>query len=189
MMTSTPKITNEEIAIIKKAQAGSKSAFNELYDKYKGFVVNLLNLYIKDLDEARDIANIVFIKVHKKLSQFSEYSSFGGWLRIIARNTAVDYIRSTKSKMLKNTTLDSADYRQYLAESQLSTEDDIVNHLDYDKLIERFDSLPKLTKKICLMHYANDMTVVQIAEALNIPTGTVKSKLFRTRNKIKQFLK
>lgn len=72
-----PRITQEEIGIIKKAQAGDKSAFSALYYRYKPFVENVLYQYIKDMDEAKEIANIVFLKVHDKLSTFTAYDSFG----------------------------------------------------------------------------------------------------------------
>ena len=93
-----PRITEKEIGIIKRAQAGEELAFNQLFKKYKGFVTHLLYQYLKDYDEAKDVTNIVFLKVHDKLSKFVEYDSFGGWLRIITNRTAVDYLRSQKNK-------------------------------------------------------------------------------------------
>ena len=77
----TPKITLEEIGIIKNAKAGKESAFNLIYYKYKDFVINLLYQYINDYDEAKDLSNIVFLKIYQKLSKFTDYSSFGVWLR------------------------------------------------------------------------------------------------------------
>ena len=93
-----PRITPEEVGLIKRAQAGDEPAFNALYDKYKGFVNSLLLRYIKDKDEAQDVSNIVFLKVHKKLSLFTDYDSFGGWLRILTNRTAIDYLRSMETK-------------------------------------------------------------------------------------------
>ena len=72
-----PRITPEEVGIIKRAQAGDELAFNTLYKRYKGFVENLLFQYLKDMDEAKDVANIVFLKVYDKLSKFTAYDSFG----------------------------------------------------------------------------------------------------------------
>lgn len=70
-----PKITEKEIGIIKDAQAGDKLAFSKLFNMYKGFVDNLLYLYIKDMDEAKEITNVVFLKVYSKLSTFKAYTS------------------------------------------------------------------------------------------------------------------
>ena len=63
-MAKNPKITEEEIALIKSAKAGDESAFNTLFYKYKSFVDNVLFQYIKDMDEAKDLTNIVFLKVY-----------------------------------------------------------------------------------------------------------------------------
>ena len=92
-----PRITPEEVEIIKSAQAGNISAFNKLFHRYKGFVDTILYYYLKDMDEAKDITNIVFLKVYEKLSQFTDYDSFGGWLRILTNRTAIDYLRSVKN--------------------------------------------------------------------------------------------
>ena len=97
-----PKITQEEIRLIKDAKAGNILAFNKLFYRYKGFVDNVLYQYIKDYDEAKDITNIVFLKVYEKLSTFVASDYFGGWLRIIANRTAIDYLRKIgdKTRML-----------------------------------------------------------------------------------------
>lgn len=181
----SPRITPEEVGIIKRAQAGDKSAFNALFYKYKGFVENILFQYIKDMDEARDITNIVFLKVHEKLSLFKAYDSFGGWLRIIANRTAIDYLREMKNK---TDVLGEADGRLPSEESSSSTEDDLVNQMTYDTLISEFEKLSETTRKVCQLFYVNNMTVEQIKDALNIPTGTIKSMLFRTRSKLKKQL-
>lgn len=185
-MPKNPRITSEEVGIIKRAQAGDESAFNALFYKYKGFVENLLFQYIKDMDEAKDVANIVFLKVHDKLSLFTAYESFGGWLRILTNRTAIDYLRETKNK---TAVLGDSDSQIPYGESVSSSEDDIINQMTYDQVTKVFDKFPELTRKIFRMFYVNDMTVEQISKQLNVPTGTIKSTLSRTRRKIKKQLK
>lgn len=184
-MPKNPRITSEEVGIIKRAQAGDKSAFNTLFYRYKGFVENILYQYIKDMDEAKDITNIVFLKVYNKLSTFKAYDSFGGWLRIIANRTAIDYLRETKNKF---NVLSEADGRLPYNEPYESAENEVVDHMTYDSLINEFKKLPDLTRKVCELFYVKNMTVDQIRIALNVPAGTIKSMLFRTRNKLKKQL-
>ena len=62
-----PRITQEEIEVIKNIKDGNERAFNTLFNKYKGFVENILFGYLKDIDEAKDITNIVFLKVYNNL--------------------------------------------------------------------------------------------------------------------------
>jgi RNA polymerase sigma-70 factor (ECF subfamily) len=182
-----PRITPEEVGLIKRAKAGDESAFNALYRKYKGFVDSLLFQYLKDMDEARDVSNIVFLKVHDKLSLFSDYDSFGGWLRILTNRTAIDYLRSMKNKRVAP----DEKVERLSTDTLGSTEDDLVNHLTYKELLKEFNTFPEVTRKIFERFYIDNMTVEQISNTFNpkIPTGTIKSTLSRTRRKLKQRLK
>lgn len=179
-------ITEEEVGIIKRAQAGDESAFNRIFKRYKPFVENVLFQYLKDMDEAKDITNIVFLKVYEKLSTFTAYDSFGGWLRIITNNTAIDYLRAMNRT---GTSLELEENKVSYSEDDRSNGDEIINHLTYNQILELFDELPEQKKEICLMFYQDRMTVSDISKALNVPTGTIKSVLSRTRKKIKQQLK
>lgn len=181
-----PKITQEEIGIIKRAQAGDMSAFNKLFNKYKTFVEKILFSYIHDDDESKDIANIVFLKAYDKLSTFTDYSSFGGWLRIITNRTAIDYLRS---RALHKLTLEDQDSHLNIHEESGNNENDLINHMTYEKIMSEIKKLPEQKRKINELFYVNNLTVVQISEILHVPVGTVKSVLFRTRNKLKQQFK
>lgn len=176
-----PKITEEEIRLIKDAKAGSESAFNHIFKKYKSFVDNLLFQYIKDMDEAKDLTNIVFLKVHDKLSKFTKYDSFGGWLRILAKNTAIDYLRTIKTVQI------STDDEQHQVQLQAPGGDSetlATNRMTYDYLVSLIDELPESYRAPCKLFYIQNMTVAQISKALNIPSGSVKSALYRMRKYI-----
>jgi RNA polymerase sigma-70 factor (ECF subfamily) len=177
-----PRITQEEIEIIKKAQAGDELAFSTLFKRYKGFVEQILYRYIKDMDEAKDMANFVFLKVYEKLSMFSNYESFGGWLRILTNHIAVDYLRETENKRTK---LGSEDDRLSYDEPNDYAENDLVNQITYNQILSEFKKLPESTRKVFEMFYRDNLKIDEISEALNIPKGTIKSTLSRTRRKIK----
>ena len=181
-----PRITSTEIEIIKKAQAGDELAFNALFNKYKGFVENILFQYIKDMDEAKDIANIVFLKVYNKLSTFTDYSSFGGWLRIITNRTAIDYLREMENKRI---VLGSEDERLSSDELKETAEEDLVNQLTYNQLLAEFKKLPESTRKVFELFYKDNLSINEISGALKVPKGTIKSTLSRTRRKIKQSIR
>ena len=186
LIMKNPRITQHEIEIIKKAQAGYESAFSILFNKYKGFVENLLFKYIKDKDEAKEITNVVFLKVYNKLSKFKAYDSFGGWLRILTIRTAIDYLREMENK---SNVLGEADGRLPSDTLSGSSEDDIVNRLTYDYLVAEFNKFPETTRKVFELFYVNNMTVDDISRALGSPKGTIKSTLSRTRRKLKNKLK
>ena len=181
-----PKITPEEIEVIKAAQEGNKTAFSRLFNRYKGFVSKVIFNYIKDMDEAQDLTNVVFLKVHEKLDTFKAYDSFGGWLRIIANRTAIDYLRENKNML---SVMDDEDVRLASSDSISSDERDLVNHLTYEQILEEFKKLPEKVQKVCELFYAESLTTEQIGKALNMPQGTVKSHLSRVRSKLKPLFK
>lgn len=180
----TPKITPEEIGIVKRAQAGNESAYNVLYKRYSPFVRKLIYRYVKDMDESSYLCNEVFLKVHEKLSMFKAYDSFGGWLRIMAKNAAIDYLRHIGNKSI---TVDPTDARISSATTDL-TEDDVVNQISYKQLLEVLDKLPKTPRKVFKLFYEENLSVSEISNVLSIPTGTIKSILSRTRKRIKKQL-
>ena len=180
------RITQSEIETIKEAQKGNELAFNKLFNRYKEFVDNVLFCYVNDMDEAKDLTNVVFLKVHQKLSTFTDYSSFGGWLRIIANRTAIDYLRKVKEKSME---LGEDAGRLPVELTNSSEEEDLVNLLEYESLLKEFEKLPKKTQKIFNLFYVEDLTVDEISKVLKIPTGTIKAALSRTRRKIRNNLK
>lgn len=185
-MNKDPSITEEEIVLIKRAQAGDESAFTELFHKYKPFVEGLLKSYISDEDEARDMVNEVFMKLYRKLSKFVEYKTFGGWLRILTKNTAVDYLRQLESRknMFKST--DTGLMSEYTADTH---DLDVVDQITVNQLFNLLKQYPTSTQRIFELFYIKNMTVEKINKVTGIPTGTIKSTLARTRRKLQQQLK
>ena len=183
MSRKLPRITPAEIQTIKDAQAGSMSAFNRIFYKYKGFVDNMLFSYTKDMDEAKDLTNVVFLKVYDKLSKFNRYESFGGWLRILAKNTALDYLRTIKDR--ENVSVDNETYRLQLADYR-DDEDSVSNRTTYSHLVELIDTLPPSYRETCKLYYVDNLKTKEIAKVLKIPENTVKSYLFRMRKRIKK---
>lgn len=181
-----PKITKEEIKIIKSAKAGDKTAFNRIFYKYKEFVEKILYGYIKDEDEARDITNIVFLKIHDKLPTFKDYNSFGGWVRIIANRTAIDYLREIKNRDVIS---EIEDIGLTLNIPDTSYECDPVNRITYDNILKEIKKLPKDIRRICELYYVENLTVFQISDITKVPVGSIKSILYRAREKLKQKLK
>ena len=179
------RITQSEIETIKSAQQGNVLAFNKLFNRYKEFVDNILFSYVNDMDEAKDLTNVVFLKVHQKLSTFTDYSSFGGWLRIIANRTAIDYLRRMKEKAVE---LGEDTGRLPVELTNVSEEEDLVNLLEYEALLKEFEKLPEKTQRIFNLFYVEDLTTDEISKVLKIPTGTIKAILSRTRRKIKNNL-
>lgn len=176
---NTPPITQEEIVLIKRAQAGDERAFNKIFLAYKPFVENLLNSYLNDMDEARDLTNEVFLKVYLKLSKFTRYSSFGGWLRILTKNTAIDFLRTKAITM----SIDDSESGIELQDEYSKDEDAVIDDITYRDLISKISTLSPPYRDVCLRFYQDNWTISQISSVMNIPKNTVKSYLHRMRKK------
>lgn len=177
------KITKKEIAIIKKAKEGDELAFSKLFKRYKRFVEKILINYIKDEDEAKDIANIVFLKVHNKLSTFTEYSSFGGWLRVITNRTAIDYLRE-HNKLEQSIENESA--LLLPSNSIVHAENEVADRMTYEEIVSKFSEFPEDVCKELELFYIDNLTTAQISDKLGISEGTIKSHLSRARTKLKK---
>lgn len=183
MKANTPRITEEEIALIKSAQAGNTLAFNKLYYKYSRFTTNLLYHFLKDYDEARDINNLVWDKVYRKLSKFTDYSSFGGWLRILTNRTAIDYLRKLKPSIY------IPDDLSCNQDQNMTSEESQTDLTSYNQVLEVIRQFPEDIRRIFELHYIEHLSVSEISEVTKIPTGTIKSHLSRKRKLIKKLLK
>lgn len=185
-MKTTPKITTKEVALIKKAQAGDILAFNKLFYRYKQFVDSILYSYLKDMDEAQDLTNIVFLKVYDKLSTFTDYSSFGGWLRVLTNRTAIDYLRELKPQKYVPQDLEDPSVQRI---QEVDYGESSVDSISYNQILELFKQFPEDVRRVFELHYIDNLTVSEISDITKIPPGTVKSHLFRKRKLLKQKLK
>jgi len=182
-MAKNPKITEEEIALIKSAQVGYMPAFDKLYHKYEKFTTDILYKYLKDYDEARDINNIVWDKVYKKLSKFVDYSSFGGWLRVLTNRTAVDYLRKLKPTVCVP---ESSGPCVFDIAQEVDYGESTVDEITYNQILEEFNRFPEDVRKVFELHYIDNLTVSEISNILKIPEGTIKSHLSRRRKQLKK---
>lgn len=175
-----PKSSQDEIDIVKQAQEGSIKAFNKLFSQYKTFIDNLLITYIKDVDEAKDLTNIVFIKMRNKLSKFSEYNNFAGWLRILAKNTAIDYLR-VKNRDKDKFPMTSMDVVTCGSDQLIS--ENLDTKLEIDKLKAYLKTYPKTWQQVFEM-VLEGSSYGEISLALGMSTNTIKSIMRRIRPRI-----
>jgi RNA polymerase sigma-70 factor (ECF subfamily) len=131
------------------------------------------------MDEARDFTNEVFLKVYQNLSKFTQYSSFGGWLRILTKNMAIDYLRQKDSAL----SIDDDASGITLPEEDDRGEDGIVDKMTYENILDQIKQLPPPYRDVGLLFYRDNWTIKQISRSTHIPGNTIKSYLFRMRKK------
>ncbi len=178
--------------LVKRVQNGDKAAFDILVQKYQHKVVNLISRFVSDQTECYDIAQDAFIKAYRAIGNFRGDSQFYTWLYRIAANTAKNHLasRARKSPMY---TVDVDDAEHYEGESGLKEYSNPENLLLTDEIRETvfraIDELPEDLKSAITLRELEGLSYEEIAEVMDCPIGTVRSRIFRARDAIDRELR
>jgi len=163
--------------------------FDEIYAKYKKYVLKYILFKIKDQMVAEELAADVMVKIYKKLNTFnSELSTIKTWIINIAKHTMIDYMRK---KQLSVVSLNcyyqddegncQMDYMKSLTESDLNPEDQMISNEISRTMYNKFESLSETDKTVAALHFFDGLSYNEVAEQLKMPIGTVKAKLHTSR--------
>jgi RNA polymerase sigma-70 factor (ECF subfamily) len=177
--------------LVRRVQQGDKSAFDLLVIKYQHKIVHLVNRYVKDPSEAQDVAQDTFIKAYKALGEFRGESAFYTWLYRIAINTAKNYLLS-RSRRHSDYEVDMQDAEQIENAPQLKDIETPENQLMNEQIIQviksAIEKLPEEMRIAIMLREFEGMSYEEIAEAMDCPIGTVRSRIFRAREAIDEQL-
>ncbi len=182
---------DEEREIISKTLSGDVNAFEGLVVEYEKNVYNLALRMLKNAEDAADISQDAFIKAYNSLSSFRGDSKFSVWLYRIVSNLCLDYLRRQNRRPTKSLSVEDNDGE--------STELEIPDEEQSpEKLLERkttreavrrgLDELNTEQREILLLREIQGFSYDEIADVLNLESGTVKSRIFRARKKLCDFL-
>lgn len=167
--------------LIRHSQQGDREAFEKLFNRYKPLVKGLLlKLGNNDFD-ANDLLQETFIKAFLNIRQYDPAYSFEGWLHIIARNTFLDAIRR---KAVKGNILVDSDLVRDIIEND--REEPFLVTERKELLACRIGELPFIYRQILEMRYFVGLDYTEIAEELQLPVGTVKTRLHRAKSELKK---
>lgn len=173
--------------LVRRVQQGDKAAFDLLVIKYQHKIVHLVNRYVKDPSEAQDVAQDTFIKAYRALGDFRGESAFYTWLYRIAINTAKNYLLS-RSRRHSEYEIDVQDAEQVENAPQLKDMDTPENMLMNEQIVEvirsAIEKLPEEMRIAITLREFEGMSYEEIAEAMDCPIGTVRSRIFRAREAI-----
>jgi RNA polymerase sigma-70 factor, ECF subfamily len=173
--------------LVLRVQRGDKSAFDFLVIKYQHKIIQLVNRYVKDPSEAQDVAQEAFIKAYRALGNFRGDSAFYTWLYRIAINTAKNYLVS-RSRRSSDYQVDIQDAEALENAPQLQGMDTperlLLNQEIIDTIKTAIDKLPEEMRTAIMLREFEGMSYEEIAEAMDCPVGTVRSRIFRAREAI-----
>ncbi len=133
----------EEKLLVEQARDGSEKAFSKLYQKYNKTIWFTIYNIVKNSDVADDLTSVVFTKVYEKLQTYVNHISFEMWLKTIAVNASIDYIRRTKKEQLNNY-IDDDEYTGQLDSNTKSPEEQMILSQNVEVIMK---CIPLLRKK------------------------------------------
>lgn len=178
--------------LVQRVQKGDKSAFDLLVLKYQHRVLKLVGRFVSDAAEAEDVAQEAFIKAYRALPAFRGDSAFYTWLYRIAINTAKNALVSNRRRPV-DFDLDLQDPDQYERHARLKEADTPEGVLLTDEIREvvehALEQLPEDLRTAIVLRELEGLSYEEIAEAMDCPVGTVRSRIFRAREAIDKRLK
>jgi RNA polymerase sigma-70 factor, ECF subfamily len=173
--------------LVARVQRGDKAAYDILVLRYQHKIVQLVNRYVKDNSEAQDVAQEAFIKAYRALGSFRGESAFYTWLYRIAINTAKNYLVS-RSRRSSDYQVDVQDAEAIENAPQLQGLETPEHNLLGEEIVKTIqtaiENLPEEMRVAIMLREFEGMSYEEIAEAMDCPVGTVRSRIFRAREAI-----
>ena len=178
--------------LVERVQQGDKSAFNLLVTKYQQRVANLVSRYVKNHGDISDVVQEAFIKAYRALPNFRGDSAFYTWLFRIAVNCAKNHLVAGNRK-LNNSDLDVEDAENYDGGDALrvnsSPEKLLLTQEIKDVIFRTIEKLPEDLRIAINLRELDGLSYEEIAEIMECPVGTVRSRIFRARDAIDKQIK
>ena len=173
--------------LVKRVQKGDKGAFDLLVLKYQHKIVNLVMRYVRDPELALDIAQEAFIKAYRALPRFRGDSAFYTWMYRIAVNTAKNHLAAQRRRPM-DIELDLQDPEQYDLHAKLKetdTPEGVTLSNELRETVEKaIAALPEDLRTAIVLRELEGMSYEEIAQTMECPVGTVRSRIFRARDAI-----
>ena len=179
--------------LVERAQRGDKHAFELLVSKYQRKLARLLSRFIRDSAEVEDVTQEAFIKAYRALPTFRGDSAFYTWLYRIGINTAKNYLVAMGRRAPTTTDIDSEEAGDYEEGDQLrdlnTPENELMSRQVAETVNQSLAGLPEELRTAITLREIEGLSYEDIANIMNCPIGTVRSRIFRAREAIDAELK
>lgn len=180
--------TDEEL--VAAVLEGDRERFGDLIDRYQGRLVNYLFRLLRNADDAHDLAQEVLVKVYQVLDRYDPQYKFSTWLFRVAQNAAIDQIRRRRLKLVSLRQDDEeGEGRDWdLPSTERGPYGELRNRERGGAIQEAIEALPWEYRELIMLRHFGELPYEEIATLKGMPLGTVKNKLFRGRQMLKEKL-
>ncbi|APH06610.1 RNA polymerase sigma factor SigW [Bacillus weihaiensis] len=177
---------------IKQVKKGDQNAYAEIVDLYKDKIYQLCYRMLGNAHEAEDIAQEAFIRAYVNIHTFDMNKKFSTWLYRIATNLSIDRIRKKKPDYYLDAEIAGTEgltmYSQIAANDALP--EDELETMELQQLIQKeILKLPDKYRSVIVLKYIDELSLIEISEILEIPIGTVKTRIHRGREALRKQLR
>lgn len=177
---------------IKQVRKGDQSAFAEIVELYKDKVYQLCYRIVGNAHDAEDIAQEAFIRAYVNINSYDLDRKFSTWLFRIATNLSIDRLRKKKPDYFLDAEIEGAEgltmYSQIASDEPLPEES--VEKLEFQEWIhQEINELPVMYRSVIVLKYIEELSLKEIGEILDIPVGTVKTRIHRGREALRNRLR
>jgi RNA polymerase sigma-70 factor, ECF subfamily len=179
--------------LVERAQRGDKRAFELLVEKYQRKLARLLSRFIRDPAEVEDVTQEAFIKAYRALPAFRGDSAFYTWLYRIGINTAKNYLMAMGRRAPTSTEVEAEEAEGFEEGEQLrdinTPESVLLSNEIAETVNSTIEQLPEELRTAIQLREIEGMSYEDIAQVMNCPIGTVRSRIFRAREAIAERLR
>jgi RNA polymerase sigma-70 factor (ECF subfamily) len=184
-------VKQEDKELIVRARKGDERAFRALLAKYERAVFSICLRMVRNREQAEDLAQESFMKVFSMLERYNPSYAFSSWLFKITSNLCIDSIRKRKLETLPlDQPIQSAagEFSRQYESSEDDPEKTMMGRERVERLKEAIESLPPHYRIMILLRHQEDLSYEEIADTLGVPLGTVKARIHRAREMLKNRL-
>jgi len=168
--------------LVPDVKKGDVSAFEILYDRTSPSVYRTVCYLMGTRKDAEDIVQDIYLEVFRSIGQFDKNRAFRPWLYGIVFN----HVRASRRKSWRFYRMQHRLWGEASTSEERDLENETINKLTWHHLIDYMNRLPFKYKQVMVLHYMHDFTLVEVSEIVQIPTGTVKSRLHVGLAKLRQ---
>lgn len=184
--------TELDQALVQRVQHGDKRAFDLLVRKYQHKIVGVVSRYVSDWSEAQDVAQEAFLRAYRAIGAFRGDSQFYTWMYKIAINTAKNWLVSQGRRPPTEDVAveDAVQFEGALRLKETATPDRELMRQEIERTVfQTVQSLPEELRTAITLREVDGLSYEEIAESMNCPIGTVRSRIFRAREAIDEKLR